>query len=539
MTGFEDLIEDLKTENLLEETIIESSREQQRLSESESAPQTVLKVSAEPSDFAIVSEQNSPRVKTDDCGATESDFPADQVFDEKLEVAASITQNAFYRRRATEEVSSLQMVERIFMAVEREQVKISPKPYDDIAVSKALHEFLQVSKNPNSPENAHAEFKLMQETESWYSALSYRDQQILPAHLRRYCENAKPALSSQALAALARFYRNAAHTEATRSKFDMILSRLFSSEREDDRRMLLFEHDELVKHVSELYADWSSVSLHGAEDESELLIAALKFEDFLNEARNAAGFEDLVKSDFFNRLRAFKETVGEAFYEPQIVAATIRCNVEVGNIYVELLNREKAKHSAETLEEKYGHLLDQTISEATSKTFQLVRLLQNKKGEAEDLADQPKIKVETLTEKSAPAKKSSRSGGGLFQGVFEINKWLLAATVLTILFAAGLYLWVEMNTPAPNQNDVKTLNVEGLYFQEHIKVAKISNDTLIGIVNPSYLNEKPEKRNEILRNLLAIGKEKGYSSVKMMSNEGKSLGFASAASDNRNEAGNR
>lgn len=528
MTGFEDLVRDLQTENLIEKTVIENNREQQSVSETEPV--------SEHADFAIVPEQELVDAKNEFPALPEKEFSAGGSVDEKLEVASSINQNAFYRRRATEEVAALQMVERIFGAVEREQVKVSPKPYDDIAVSKALHEFLQVSKNPNSPESATAEFKLMQETESWYSALSYRDQQILPAHLRRYCENAKPALSSQALVALARFYRNSPYNESTRSKFELILTRLFSNEQEGDRRILLIAHDELVKYLSELYADWSSISMHDEEQESELLIVALKFEDFLNEARNAAEFEELVKSDFFNRLRAFKENVGEAFFEPQVAATAVKCNVEIGNIYVELLNREKAKSSAETIEEKYGHLLDQTVSEATSKTFRLVQLLQDKKAEVEDLSALPKIKVETLAEKPATEKKTPRFENKLFRGIFEINKWLLGATVLTILLAAGLYFWVEFTTPPVSQTDVKTLSLEGLYFQEHVKVARISNDTLIGIVNPSFMIERPEKKDEILRNLLTIGKEKGYNSVKLMSGEGKSVGFVSAASEKQKEA---
>jgi len=57
----------------------------------------------------------------------------------------------------------------------------------------------------NTTEHAQAEFRLMQETENWYSALSHRDKYITVAHLRRYCETSRPALSAQALISLARF----------------------------------------------------------------------------------------------------------------------------------------------------------------------------------------------------------------------------------------------------------------------------------------------------------------------------------------------
>lgn len=162
-----------------------------------------------------------------------------------------VNQIEFFRKRAVNEVGGLQTVERIFSGVERQQKKTVPKPYDDLTVKKALDDFLQISEDVKSPAHASAEFQLMQETENWYSALSHRDKQISITHLRCYCETAKPPLSSEALLALARFYRNSPYSEAVRSKFDLIVTRLFSNDLPDEKRERAFERDELIEHLAD------------------------------------------------------------------------------------------------------------------------------------------------------------------------------------------------------------------------------------------------------------------------------------------------
>lgn len=512
MNVFENLIEELKEENLLEETVIEIN---QIHDESQESAQDAAFTESVPAEFETAPLQiNEELVQATETANDDSSF----------------NENDFYRRRAMEEVSSLQMVERVFSGVEREQSKVSPKPYDDIAVSKALHDFLQVSKNPNSPESAAAEFKLMQETESWYSALSHRDQNLLPVHLRRYCETTKPVLSSQALAALARFYRNSPFSEAVRSKFDLIVTRLFSKEVGGEKRELVFEFDELVQHLSELYADWSSIPLYSTDDDSELSIIALKFEDFVTESVNATTFEELVKKDFYNRLRAFKESTGENFYAPMVTATAINCNIRVGNRYIELLNEEKRKNNGTKLEDKYSFLLDQTISEATSKTLQLVQLLNEKSYSPETKAAPKETKPEELKEQPIETKTpvAEKEQSAYKESPFKVNKFLLALTILTIVATFGLYYWVEFVTPQASSKEVQVLEMEGYYFKEYIKVAKITNETLIGVTTPAWAQISEEKRQEVLKNLLSVGKEKGFKSVHLLSSEGKTAGYVSS-----------
>ncbi len=136
---------------------------------------------------------------------------------------------------------------------------------------------------------------------------------------------------------------------------------------------------------------------------------AFKFEDFMTEADNAESFDELIRNDFFNRLRLFKESTGEQFFAPLVAATAIESNVRIGNRYVELLNIEREKGEAEKLENKYGFLHDQVISDATSKTLQLVELLKEKKELVELLKVKKVKKVRTSrTSPQAVEKKENR-----------------------------------------------------------------------------------------------------------------------------------
>lgn len=71
-----------------------------------------------------------------------AEFEEPQFPEYELLSKSIISDSEFYRRRATEEVTSLQIVEHLISAIEKEQMKIVPKPYDDLPVSMALHDFL-------------------------------------------------------------------------------------------------------------------------------------------------------------------------------------------------------------------------------------------------------------------------------------------------------------------------------------------------------------------------------------------------------------
>lgn len=441
-----------------------------------------------------------------------------------------IEDSEFYRRRANEEVTSLQIVEHIITAIEKEQMKIVPQSYDDLAVSMALHDFLQAGNDPLSNEHTQAEFKLMQETEKWYSALAQRDKNITVGDLRRYTENARPALSAQALISLARFYRNSPFSESVRSKFDMVITRLVSKENWDDTRILLFNREELITQLGELYSDWSSIPLYEAnQEDSDVLIAVLKFEDFILEINNAESLDELVKNDFFNRVKEFKESTNEKFFAPLLVAASVECNIIVGNKYVQLVQLEKTKRNNAEIEEKYNFLLDQPVSDTVSKTLKLIEILKEKKEPVKPaVVEKPKeIKEELVAEKTSKSinaeierrKKTPK---------FKINYLLIAVVFIGAMGLGSLYFWAEYMTPQmkPSPN-VKKVSLENSSLKEYFKTARINRETFFAVTDTAWDKLSKEVKEDVLKKTIAEGKTKGYNKIHVLDTEGKTVAFAS------------
>ncbi len=579
MDIFEDLVTELKEENLLENTVIENkptaekgkpkkaegfsasepekevtlgskhsqepsaNKPEQKETVSESKANSFsdkdLSVDAEQSNrkAEIASKQEVPPVKEDvKAQVYNSDNQSDKI---KLPKTDS-EEKEFYRQRAIDEVTGLQMVEHVLTGVEREQMKVSSAAYNDIKVKQALHNFLKVADDLKSPDHAKAEFNLMQETEDWYSSLSRRDRNVSVSHIRRYCETTKPALSSQALLALARFYRNSPYTESVRSKFDLIITRLFSKEAKDERRELLFDKEELIKHLKELYADWASVPLYSTQDDdSDILLSVLQFQEFIDEAKEAEKFDDLVKKDFFKRIKVFKEKTHETFFSPQLVAAAIESNVIVGNIYVELI--EKERKSDNDLEEKYGVIHDKAISEATSKTLELLELIKEKKPipQTEKQSEEPKqksahkkkVKEEKVKDKSATKKESDGK-------IFGVNKWILFASVFVIGFSIWFYFG-QSSQPVDEKEDklppgVVKVNLERSFLKDHIHKARISKESFFAIAKPSWSDLDRNEKMEFLKKIQQLGKEKNFNKVMILDEEGKALATANESSVNVN-----
>ena len=414
MNIFEDLIDELKEENLLEATVIETGKPTNGKSgiknETGTAtnPEIPLPIAAEP----------------------ETAMPLEAVAAESAEALAE-NDLEFYRKRAVDEVTFLQMVEHVFAGVEREQLKIIPKPHNDLEVKKVLHSFVQMTHSPQSAEYAQAQFLLMQETESWHSSLALRDERLTTAYLRRFCETSRPPLSSPALVALARFYRNSPYSEPVRNKFDLVVTRLFSKE-SGNHREAIFTRDELITHLTELYAEWSSVPLYSTEtDDAEILEIVGKFESFINEADAASFFDDLIKNDFYTRLHSFKRSTNENFYSPLVTAVGIESNIRIGNRYVELLEAEKAKGSVLGIEDRYGFAHDSNISEATGKTFSLIELLKQRKPAApveEKLAASEFAPVIVKETKKVEAKKAAEQ-----ESNGDFLKWIIIAATVTAI----------------------------------------------------------------------------------------------------------
>jgi hypothetical protein len=557
MNLFEDLVEELKEDNLLEDTIIDAvklERSKQSLREvsevaeqkeevSEVAEQKDIvfpeKSSTDHTEFIEEELAGDPQTTENDETNSESevetvdssDLPEDEDVkksgnsEREKDDAEPFVEEEFYRRRALDEVNGLEMVEHVISGVEREMMNTAPVQYDDFAVKSALHEFLKVAEDVNSPEHSKAEFSLMQETENWHTVLSERDQRISVEHLRRYCETTKPSLSSQALISLAKFYRNAPFTEEVRSKFDLVITKVFTKEIGNEKRKHLFKPEELILHIQDLYADWSSVPLYSVDNEdSDLLIHALKFQDFIHEAEVAESIDELFQRDFFKELKAFKEETSENFFSPMLVSAAIESNVSIGNRYVELLELEKSK--GENIIDKYGNNPDNSISEATSKTIQILEILKEKKEEAEEKNSQEAFVPGKTRSKTKTKKKKSKK-----KGLFSANRKLVVATIITIIFGAIYFLiGGPKNTligTAKTSKSVKIVNLDNSSLKDYVHSARINRGTLFAISNEKWDQTSFNEKQEIIQKFLSTGEDKEFSKVHLLNSDGATVAFGS------------
>lgn len=563
MNVFEDLVVELKEENLLENTVID----EKKTTHTENIPEAV-EISDEadeqpeltaPDESAneqeVLDESKALTMSDEESGEQETAAPADdtgvEIVDNSEVPDISGTNprtklkkikrgKEFFNKRAVDEVSGLQMVEHILTGVEREYMKVKPKTFDDFNAKKALNNFLNISENSNSEEHKAAEFALMQETEAWGLALLERDRHVAVANIRQYCENSRPALSSQAMLAIARFYRNAPYSESVRSKFDFVITRLFSRPVDQDRRVCLFDREEMLGHIQMLYSEWSSIPLYDAEtDESNVLLTGLSFDDLANEAENASSFDQLIESDFFSRLRLFKESISELFYAPTVITAAIESNVRIGNAYVNLLVRERQKMDAASIQMKYGDFNDQTVSDAAGRTLDLVEVLNAltddviKKAEAptepvkEPVVETPSVAVSESTITVATERSSFLTRVG--DGVRHINRWIVVAGFVGVLISGGLYVastfTVEDKVSKAGVSDVE---LDNSILSEHIKSGKIYRGAFSGLLLPSWDTLPKEKREEYLQKVLQLGTQKGWSKVDLITKDGKAAGYASA-----------
>jgi len=510
MNVFEDLIEELRDENLLEQTVIDLRKG----GATDSSP-------ADSFDFAIEANVSGSRTRT----ASEASRDGQENQGESDEVS----ERDFYRKRAVEEISSLQMVEHVLSGIEREHMKTVPASYDDLQAKKALHNFLQVEGDTTTREYADAEFNLMRETEAWSSVLGERDRKMSVANLRRFCENSRPPLSSQALLALARFYRNASFSELTRAKFEFVMTRLFSREIEGAKRRLLFGRAEMVGHIKTLYANWASVALYSADDvslKSRTIVAG--FDEKVGEADKAETFDQLIQNDFFKKVHEFKSATGEMFFTPEVVAATIHCNTMVGNKFVDLVRLERERFNLESLERKYGSEYDQEISDATGKTLEIIELLKNlpeDEGDASRTNSEQQAAATSTTKVARSAEKKKRAPFRF--ELFSVNKWLLLVTILIVSASGALFYWGnQATTESSSAENATDVNLGTSDLKDYVRSARSTPSTLYAITQPSWDQLPDDKKKDLVRQGLEIASKTGQKSVQFVNVRGRVEAYA-------------
>ncbi|HLA94142.1 MAG TPA: hypothetical protein VK612_00370, partial [Pyrinomonadaceae bacterium] len=294
---------------------------------------------------------------------------------------------------------------------------------------------------------------------------------------------------------------------------------------ENENRKLLFERKEMIGHIRTLYANWASLSLFpSGQDDSGVTDAVTQFEILIREAREAPTFDSLIASDFFNRIRLFKESASEMFFAADVVAAAIDCNVRIGNRFVDLIQAERESDEAE---KKYGYSYDTIVSNAASKTLLLVDLLKDEAVPVEELeSDLDEIEPEPISTASydrAPVKEvisfSPRS----------VNWWLIGTMIVVLIISAGIYLWSENAVESSGAVEkAASIDLSTSDLNTHIRQASSSSETLYGIINPSWDALSDDEKKDFLKKSLQFANAVKLKRVNLMNNKGRTVGFASA-----------
>ena len=496
----EDVQIDSKAKDLIEPQPDLEDEKPPEVPETEETEKDAETVSVEEEDESVLIDEGDQAVSADETGKEESDDNEEPEKDPKAE-------KELYCQRLVDEVSSLQAVEHILNGVEREQMRVTPNSYDVVPVKQILHEFVEEFKQLDSIAQTESETELRTETERWHSALLERDKTISTASMRRYCEVNN--LNTKSLYSLARFYRNSDFSESVRSKFDLVVTRLFSQESTRNKREMVMERDDLIKSLNDLYAEWSSIPVYSVDDEdSELVLAAFKFEDFISEAKKTKHFDGLITSGFFKRIKAFKKKTGENFFAPLLIASAVECNVAIGNRYIDLIAAEKKKTDVKKIGDKYGGTHDRFVSEAASKTLKLVELLKDRAGESAD-----------KQAKSVPEPEDK------VLGINTSNPKVRIAIIIALavgLLASGYFIYTSFYGETRELTATeKKVKLERSFLHEYVKSAKIIDSTFSGQVKPAWDDLTKSKKEEVVGKIYAVGKSKGYNKVELKGEDGK------------------
>ena len=519
MTVFEDLIVELKEENLLEETVI---------SVQEAAPAGMFALQpAEEHDFAELLEMGD--------SATAADLEDDNA--RKQSGRKASTQLA----AIVEQMSTYQTVEHVLTSIEGAGSSKGGGGYDELAANKALHAAQQALADPDSAEFENATEELRSQVAIWQSSLAARDESISVSTMRRHCENCQPALSAQALFSFARFNRSITFTESSRRKYEFIVTRLFSRPAEDHKRTPVCSREEMLSHLRSRFSDsFESYSrLYSGPVDIAPFVAGL--DQFAAEAEQVTDLERWLTSDFFSRLNNFKETTREQFFVSDITAAAMTCNIVILNKLASLILEMRMSGDVSGFPAKYASI-SESISNAIARTFDLSTLIGDDEEESESEQEEISSPRPTendridreLVERRRPVTqqkpKKAKKQKTFLSGIAHANRGLLAATVLVVILSVGLYVWADRYSDTSDTTDgVQKVDMVNSEFKDLIKDGRISSETFYAITLPSWDELSRETQEQAVEKIFTAYSQKGCKRVSLINNRGQAVAFASAS----------
>jgi len=494
MNVFEDLVVELKEENLLENTVMDHGA------------RSINGAPLKASDISVSVASNGNH-KASKVGNREDYRPAPNAKQVK--------------KQLSEQLSALQLIEFVLSAAENLEGSAT-QPFDDLPVKKAFHRYNQAGSDQDSNDFFEAESELISSLSDWEDNLAKRDSQIQPSAIRLYTETANPPLSPQALFAMLRFYRGVPVSEWSYTKFDFIVTRLFSKLGDGDKRAMICSRSEIVRHLTERYAEWGMDGFKSLPaDDPEIAMLGLSFDDFGNEAERTANLKTIVSSQLCERFLEHKRSAGALFFIPKITAAAIEANLKISSKIIDLIGFENEKGGAGRI----SGLNEALMSEAIARTVNIGAVIDS---DVEELPERQNSR-QTLKTPRTERPRNSRSNSQKVRGssLFGVNKWLLMATILCVIASAGIYVWAEyFTTETAVNNGVKTAQIDNPDLKQFIQTAKISGSMLYAVATPEFEQMKEDQQREFLRKLQNDGVQKGYDRVSLMSAQGKILAYA-------------
>ena len=178
----------------------------------------------------------------------------------------------------------------------------------------------------------------------WRERLAMRDMAVEAYHLRRFCDGLKVPLDKEILLAMARFYLEQPYSRNSLSKFDLMLTRAFSSKVGDYRHCLQADRETLTETLTQRFERWGRHAAQGPAVDR----AVAAFDDFIEECFSIDDFDQFNGGKIFERVREFKSSLGDMFFAPAIAAVAVECNIALGN-RLNVLISEAAKDLGERL----------------------------------------------------------------------------------------------------------------------------------------------------------------------------------------------
>jgi len=236
--------------------------------------------------------------------------------------------------KASNDAIRYRIVERFLSEVERWLLKSSTPIFDVILIKENI-KVLRSLPSDLGESLAQAKIELNEEFEKWERSIVEKDRCIETYNFRRFCDSTVEPLDNEIYVALASFYKDLAYSHSNLSKFDLMVTRLYTDVDRTGRRFLRFNPQEIASHIEQTFGP--PCSEDGSQQFLDTPGAVAAIQSFIAEAQGLDDFESLIECRLFDRFREFKQELREQFFEPSVVAAAIQCNVVFANAFNEML----------------------------------------------------------------------------------------------------------------------------------------------------------------------------------------------------------